>query len=296
MKNRKRFVSLEIAFLLIAGIAYLGTIAPAVANEETGDSLASQIQELRVKVARLEAALKENHQGRAAPSKETRTMRNDREMGMMKGQGKGMMKGQGKEMMKGQGKEMMGRKRMGMMGNMKPTTSDDQESTGQKRRMGMMGHKPKGMKGGKGMGMSMMARMKGSHRESSDFVLPPFAGTPEIYHIGSAEFFLDLAEKIDLTADQRDSLEKVKTKSLADASKVQAKIDEAEQQLWDLTGSDKPDGAKIQTKIREIARLEGDRRLAFIRAVGEAAKALTNEQRELLSAAEAAPPGGAQNH
>jgi Spy/CpxP family protein refolding chaperone len=60
------------------------------------------------------------------------------------------------------------------------------------------------------------------------------------------------------------------------------KVEEAEQELWELTASDTPDAAAIEAKVREIEKLRGDQRMAFIRAVGEAAKQLTDEQRRAL--------------
>lgn len=50
-----------------------------------------------------------------------------------------------------------------------------------------------------------------------------------------------------------------------------------------LTAADQPDAAQIEAKIRALEKLRGDERLAFIRAVGEATKLLTNEQRQSLT-------------
>ena len=52
--------------------------------------------------------------------------------------------------------------------------------------------------------------------------------------------------------------------------------------MWQLTAADSPDETKIEAKTREIEKLRGDQRLAFIRAVGEAAKVLTPEQQQVL--------------
>jgi Spy/CpxP family protein refolding chaperone len=68
------------------------------------------------------------------------------------------------------------------------------------------------------------------------------------------------------------------------------KIDQAEQELWQLTSADQPDAGKIEAKIKEIEKLRGDERLAFIRSVGEAAKVLTDEQRKSLSGFASATP------
>ena len=49
-----------------------------------------------------------------------------------------------------------------------------------------------------------------------------------------------------------------------------------------LTSSDVPNAAKIEAKIREVEKLSGDKRIAYIRAVGDAARVLTDEQRKTL--------------
>ena len=63
---------------------------------------------------------------------------------------------------------------------------------------------------------------------------------------------------------------------------AQRKIEEAEQQLWELTGSDQPDATKMDAKVREVEKLRGDQRMAFIQSVGESAQVLTDEQRKIL--------------
>jgi len=74
----------------------------------------------------------------------------------------------------------------------------------------------------------------------------------------------------------------IKEKSIGDLAAAQRRIDQAEQELWMLTGSDRPDSMTLETKVREIERLKGDQRIAFIRSVGEAARVLTDDQRAAL--------------
>ena len=74
----------------------------------------------------------------------------------------------------------------------------------------------------------------------------------------------------------------MKQKALTAKASAQRKVEEAEQQLWELTGADQPDVAQIETKLREAEKLRGDQRLAFIRSVGEAAQVLTDDQRKIL--------------
>ncbi len=131
--------------------------------------------------------------------------------------------------------------------------------------------------------------------------MPGFPGAPRIYHVGATGFFLDYSEAIRLTPAQQKALDDLKATSIANQGTAHARINQAEHDLWMLTGSDEPDAMAVETKVREIERLKGDRRIAFIRSVGEAARLLTDEQRTALrgaSAAGAAPatdsqaPGG----
>jgi hypothetical protein len=225
----------------------------------TVKDLAAQIADLRAKVAKLEAALEKSHQGKSG-------------MGMMTGKG-----GMGMGMMGGEMMDGMGGKGMGMMGGMsdkgmagmggKGMAMEDDDG----EMMGMMGMSKSGMKAMKGMGKMQMTA-----------ALPGFPGASHIYHIGAAGFFLDHPDHITLTTKQQTALNSIKQKALLDKSTSQRKIDEAEQDLWELTASDKPNASKIETKIREIEKLRGDQRMAFIRAVGQAAKVLTDEQRQVL--------------
>ena len=59
---------------------------------------------------------------------------------------------------------------------------------------------------------------------------------------------------------------------------TQRRIDQAEQELYMLTGADQPDTAKIQTTVTEIEKMRADERMSVIRAVGEATNVLTHEQ------------------
>lgn len=87
---------------------------------------------------------------------------------------------------------------------------------------------------------------------------------------------------------------------MGDAAAAQRQIDQAEQELWMLTGSDQPDSMTLKTQVRDIEKGKGDQRIAFIRAVGEAARVLTDDQRTALlgtaapaAAAMPAPKGSA---
>ena len=112
--------------------------------------------------------------------------------------------------------------------------------------------------------------------------LPGFPGASHLYHVGASGFFVDYAEKIALTVEQSTALNAIKQRSLIDQSAAQRKAEEAEQALWMLTAADQPDAAVIEAKVREIEKIKSDARLAFVRAVGEAANVLTAEQRKMV--------------
>lgn len=170
-----------------------------------------------------------------------------------------------------------------------------------------------GMPGGGGMGMDKMemagmmgmgAMSNGAPAAMAQSALPGFPGASHLYHIGATDFFLDHPQHITLTTEQQVALNKAKEQALLAKSTADRAVAQAEQDLWTLTASDQPDAAKIEAKVREVEKLRGDQRLDFIRAVGEAAKLLTDEQRQSLlgikppqpqgkPAMPAAPAGGA---
>ena len=150
---------------------------------------------------------------------------------------------------------------------------------------------PAGMAGG-GMGMGMMGQggmgccsMMGQMSPAAGMamsVLPGFPGASHIYHIGETGFFLDHPEHITLTPEQASNISKIRDGAVQSQGEFQRKLAAAEEQLWQLTASDQPTFSTIEAKAREIEKLRSDQRLAFIRAVGEAAKQLTDDQRKAL--------------
>jgi len=132
------------------------------------------------------------------------------------------------------------------------------------------------------MGASKMAKKKSMGGMKMSSALPGFPGMSHLYHIGSTGFFLDHPTHITLTPDQQMTLNSIKEKATLDQSDADRKIAEAEQQMWQLTAADSPEADKIEAKTREIEKVRANQRLAFIRAVGEAAKVLTPEQQQVL--------------
>ena len=147
-----------------------------------------------------------------------------------------------------------------------------------------------GMSPSSGGGMGMMGMMKdmdmmgmgGMQSMNMPSALPGFPGGSHLYHIGATGFFLDHPQHITLTTEQQTALNKTKEQAALAKNKTDREIEQAEQELWELTAADQPDAGKIETKIREIEKLRGNQRLGFIRSVGDAARVLTEEQRKQL--------------
>ena len=130
----------------------------------------------------------------------------------------------------------------------------------------------------------MMGKMSAAGPASSTMQsgLPGFPGVSHIYHVGATGFFLDYSTALKLSTDQVVALNQIMETSMAATAAAQRKIEQAEQDLWMLTASDQPDSMALRTKVVDIEKLRGDQRIAFIRAVGEAARVLTDAQRNAL--------------
>ena len=147
------------------------------------------------------------------------------------------------------------------------------------------------MPGSGGMGMMGMMDMGGGSGPMTQSALPGFPGASHLYHIGATDFFLDHPQHIALTTEQQTGLNKAKEQAILAKSTVDRAVEQAEQALWTLTAADQPNATQIEAKIREIEKLRGDERLSFIRAVGDASRLLTDEQRKSLTGF--APPAPA---
>jgi Spy/CpxP family protein refolding chaperone len=161
---------------------------------------------------------------------------------------------------------------------------------------GSMPSDPAATSGGGGMGMmgcmecmSEMGGMGGAGGASgmganaaAPNALPGFPGVSHLYHVGGDGFFLNHPQHIQLTTEQQFRLGRIREKAMLDRATAQRKIEEAEQQLYVLTAADQPDIRKIEAQARAIEELSVQRRLAYIRAVGEAAQVLTDDQRRAV--------------
>ena len=222
--------------------------APQADSSKADPALAQQIADMQAKAARLQGALAQN----TSPAAKKPPMAQMPTASPMAGMAPGMSSGGGMGMgMMEKGK--MGEEMMKMMG---------------------MTNMPAASPG--------MAPAQPNMPQSA---LPGFPGVSHLYHIGATGFFIDHAQHINLTAEQQTALNKMKEAALTAKTNSDHQIEQAEQELGVLTSSDQPEAAKIETKVREIEKLRVDERLSFIRAVGEAAKLLTDDQRKILTGA-----------
>ena len=165
--------------------------------------------------------------------------------------------------------------------------------------MGMMGMQMMGGQAGMGNGPGMQGQggeMSGIQNggnqvapvgPNGNAAQPTVAGVPQsskIYHVGSIDFFLDQADKLSLTSNQMTSLTEIKRVALAKTSELQAKIQQSERELFELTGADSPSESAIANKVKGIEKLRSEQRLGFINSVGRADKVLTSTQKQSLLA------------
>ncbi len=284
MKNHKRHKWLMTAGLLFAGSLAMPTLGlensyaqHAAAQATDNQALADQIRQLQQQVATLQAIVQKQNSQRRGGGMGSGGKRGGGGMGMMSEQGEmgGMSSG--------------GSSGMGMM-------NDEGEmagmSSGGSSGMGMMEGEMGGMSSGGNMKMCCMGEMGGmmggtsgsemAAMKRSPSTMPGQPGASHLYHIGSTGFFLDHAKHLALTPEQQIRLNRIKEKALLDRTTQQRRIDQAEQELYLLTGADQPEAAQIQAKIAEIEKLRTDRRMNFIRAVGEATNVLTHDQHRAL--------------
>lgn len=275
MKNYKK-TSLLTASLLVffTSTVMLQAQSDTHAEMPQGDmsGIQQQLTKMQMQLGSIEAALNMNHSG--APAQDTSMA--------MKGMSmKGMMMGDSKSANMDMGDASSADMKMdgkGMMGSMKP--KDKMKMDKDKMKMGGdMSMDGMGMK----KGMGMMGSMKGmGDTMSMDSALPGFPGISHIYHIGATGYFLNHGDHLNLSLEQQKQLGELKQASELKQATYQREIDAAEQELWELTAAGAPDLSKIEAKVESIAQKQTDKRIDFIRFVGEAAKVLTDAQRQVL--------------
>lgn len=272
--------------------------------------LQRQIAELRVQVAKLQAALEQ--QQKSAPSPMAGTP-----AGPPQAPGRRMMGEMGAMPTGAGGMGEMGGMKAGGMGGGQPGGMPGGGMGMMDMDKGEMGMPPDGMKMPEGMMMSEMgmggmsgapdpasgggttggASASGSGAMSgmktgaasarsarvprSMSSLPGVPGASHVYHVGSTGFFLD-QPRLNLTTQQQAGLNRLKERALLEREDAERRIQQAEQELWALTGADQPDAAKVQAKLKEIEQIRTNQRIGFISAVGDAARLLTPEQQGAL--------------
>ncbi len=267
--------------------------APSHAQPSNQDQqLAKQLEQLRAQIARLQTAVDQQRQSPPAPStpampaKSPTAGMDDMEMGRKMRPGGMSMSDMDKQKMEkmpqgGMGMMDMHKGEMGMApeGMKMPGCCMDE--------MGPMSTMPSGsgsttatMPSGAMVMPGAPAGAKAAAPRSMSS-LPGVPGASHLYHIGSTGFFLD-QPMISLNNDQQSALNKIKERALLERGNAERRVEQAEQELWTLTGADQPDAAQVQAKAREIEQIRTNQRLGFIQAVGEATKLLTAEQRTHL--------------
>ena len=240
--------------------------------------LKQQLTKMQIQLESIEAALSVNHSGATTQDASMAmkgTSMGDRGM-MMGGSSSADM-----DMNNASGTDLkMDGK--GMRGDMKKM--DKMKMDRGKKPMGMMGGGMSMGEIGIKKGMSMMGSMAGmGDTMSMVSALPGFPGISHIYHIGATGHFLNHGDHLKLNPEQQKQLGEFKQASDLKQATYQREIDAFEQELWELTAADAPDIAKIEAKVKSIAKKLTDKRIDFIRSVGEAAKVLTDTQRKTLA-------------
>ena len=299
-RERKKNKSLGLKLLLSAIVLLVvvsGCSNPS--EKDISSSSGETVAELQTKVSKVSSEIEtetdqtQNHsEEEHNHGSDSQTDKTSSDQGMAMGQdakemGMGMhgkdmkmkdmpMKSKGEGMAMGQDSKKMG---MGMQGKDMKMKDMPMKSKGKGMAMGQ-----------DATGMDMMGMMHGGmemkkmgDKEVPTSALPGFPGISHIYHVGATGFFLDHADHLQLSDEQKTKLESLKEASQKQQNEFQNKIEEAEKEVWSLTGSDQPDVQKILEKVKFSENLKTDKRLSFIKAVGEAASVLSTEQRELLA-------------
>lgn len=289
MANRL-FHALVVAVMVVTFVWPLVSWGEDAFSNKDPQALLDQITELQAEVAKLRAAVQQTDPMKRSRAGSRMKMGGGRAMVVMDDMGEmgGMGAAQKPGMPQGSGGGMGMMDDQGEMGGMSPGS----KSSGAGGGMGMMDEgEMGGMSSGGKMGMCCMGEMggmtEGMKRSGmggmrSFSTMPGQPGASHLYHIGSTGFFLNHAKHITLTPEQKMTLNRLKEKALLDRTTQQRHIDQAEQELYMVTGADQPDTTKIQAKIAEIEKLRTDRRMNFIRAVGEATNVLTHDQHRAL--------------
>ncbi|MBI2878424.1 MAG: Spy/CpxP family protein refolding chaperone [Candidatus Rokubacteria bacterium] len=115
-------------------------------------------------------------------------------------------------------------------------------------------------------------------------------GSPEERPLIS--FMLHRRDELKLTPEQVQALEGLRADFQREAIRREADLRVAELDLRALLQVEPADLARVEAKVREIAQLQADLRVARIRVIEQGKAQLTPEQRTTLKTLLAAPRGG----
>jgi Spy/CpxP family protein refolding chaperone len=139
--------------------------------------------------------------------------------------------------------------------------------------MGMMKHQ---MMGSGGMKRGQMATVL------AHAAVPGIPGASHLFHIGARGFFLNHAEHLDLSDEQKQQLNRIRERAVLERARHRAEIRSMELDVWQVTGLDKPNMSDIEAKIRSVEKARSDTRLNYLREIERAVNVLTEQQRTLL--------------
>ena len=149
---------------------------------------------------------------------------------------------------------------------------DDEDWGAPPRMMDGRGHGPGmhgpgefGMRGRMGMGMGMGGGM--------------FLGPERLLLVDGGS---RLADELDLTGTQRDRLRDIGGALARKEIKIRADLETAGLDLRELMRSGSPSASQVDAKIDDLTQLRGEMMKAGARAVLDARKVLTNDQRKKL--------------
>ncbi|WP_353070704.1 hypothetical protein [Tunturiibacter gelidiferens] len=238
----------------------------------------AQITQLKQQVAQLQVALQQSRVKKTNPSKSTMNSANP---AMGKGDDSGEMGG----ISSGAATPPMAPMKddSGEMSAMAPTGGAMKSGDAKPMRgsgcCGMSMGKPMPKAGG--MAGDKMGGMSGGSMPSKNAKDMSGATTTEaspLLHVGAKDFFLDHAKHLNLTPDQKMSLEMIKSSALKHQSTTEMQVAQAQQELWQLTSAEQPVSAQIDGKVWEIAKLNADEQIAFIHSVSASSAVLTADQ------------------
>jgi Spy/CpxP family protein refolding chaperone len=105
-----------------------------------------------------------------------------------------------------------------------------------------------------------------------------YARAAELHHYPGPKHALELADKLDLSPEQRDATEKLMDEHNADARAIGAKLVHAERTLDQLFASGNVSQSELAQQTRAIATLQGEFRLAHLETHRRLRPLLTPEQ------------------